>query len=107
VTVSSRAFAAMVKAGPPVTREVTVERDVPVRGGRSGAADRRVPGPCPRAVPTPENAWTVPTVTGDPPPKTTGGRVVPCTLAPPCGTTANHATSTTTTTATVAATHAR
>jgi predicted acyl esterase len=31
MTVSSRAFAAMVKAGPPVMREVTVERDVPVR----------------------------------------------------------------------------
>ena len=31
MTVSSRAFAAMLKAGPPVTREVTVERDVPVR----------------------------------------------------------------------------
>jgi len=31
MTVSSRAFAAMLKIGPPVTREVTVERDVPVR----------------------------------------------------------------------------
>lgn len=30
MTVSSRAFAAMLKIGPPVTREVTVERDVPV-----------------------------------------------------------------------------
>jgi hypothetical protein len=26
--------------------------------------------PVTRAVPAPENAWTVPTVTGDPPPKT-------------------------------------
>lgn len=31
MTVSSRAFAAMLKIGPPVTREVTLERDVPVR----------------------------------------------------------------------------
>ncbi|MGD0705155.1 MAG: CocE/NonD family hydrolase [Trebonia sp.] len=31
MTVSSRAFATMLKIGPPVTREVTVERDVPVR----------------------------------------------------------------------------
>ncbi|MGH3182900.1 MAG: hypothetical protein ACRDOE_13485 [Streptosporangiaceae bacterium] len=31
MTVSSRAFAAMLKVGPPVTREVIVERDVPVR----------------------------------------------------------------------------
>ena len=31
MTVSSRAFAAMLKIGPPVTRELTVERDVPVR----------------------------------------------------------------------------
>src|ERR1700677_3173614 len=31
MTVSSRAFAAMLKIGPPVIREVTVERDVPVR----------------------------------------------------------------------------
>ena len=31
MTVSSRAFAAMLKIGPPVTHEVTVERDVPVR----------------------------------------------------------------------------
>lgn len=30
MTVSSRAFAAMLKIGPPVTREVTVERAVPV-----------------------------------------------------------------------------
>jgi uncharacterized protein len=31
MTVSSRAFASILKIGPPVTREVTVERDVPVR----------------------------------------------------------------------------
>ena len=31
MTVSSRAFAAMLKIGPPVTRAVSVERDVPVR----------------------------------------------------------------------------
>jgi hypothetical protein len=31
MTVASRAFAAMLKIGPPVTRQVTVERDVPVR----------------------------------------------------------------------------
>jgi integrase len=31
MTVSSRAFAAMLKIGPPVTREVTAGRDVPVR----------------------------------------------------------------------------
>ena len=31
MTLFSRAFAAMLKIGPPVTREVTVERDVPVR----------------------------------------------------------------------------
>jgi len=36
VTVSSRAFAAMLKIGPPLTRELTVERDVPVRA-RDGA----------------------------------------------------------------------
>ena len=35
------------------------------------ASERRVGSdPVTRAVPVPENAWTVPTVTGDPPPKT-------------------------------------
>ena len=39
--------------------------------------------PVTRAVPAPENAWTVPTVTGDPPPKTSA-RPPDVTPAPSC-----------------------
>ena len=60
MSVSSRAFVAMLKIGPPVTGDVTVQRDVPVgapdgaelltdvylAGGWSRPSPVRKPGSC-------------------------------------------------------------